>query len=209
MAYPVSVTVEPQVEQRNRLTVAFRLILAIPHAILVGPILGAYKAGNSAGLLGVVAYFLAIINWFAILITGEAIPTIRDFALYYLRWRTRAMAYEAILVDPYPPFGDGSYPTAIDVAEASRPRDRVSVAFRLILIIPHAVVLFVSPSRVVRDQRHRLVRDSLHRVVSGGRPAVRGRRHALDASRGSVHAPADRRISAVRHRVGARCSGRS
>ena len=38
MAYPVTVGVEPQMEHRNRLTVALRLILAIPHAILVGPI---------------------------------------------------------------------------------------------------------------------------------------------------------------------------
>ena len=141
MPYPVSVAVEPQVEHRNRLTVAFRLILAIPHLILVGPIAGAYRAG-SAGLLGAVAYFLAIINWFAIVFTGEAIPAIRDFALYYLRWRTRAMAYEAILVDPYPPFGDGPYPASIDVPEPPKPRDRLTVAFRLILIIPHAFVLF-------------------------------------------------------------------
>lgn len=139
MPYPVSVGVEPQVEHRKKLTVGFRPILAIPHAILVGPLFGS-RAG-SAGLLGAVAYFLAIINWFAILITGDAIGSIRDFALFYLRWRTRALAYEALLVDPYPPFGDGPYPASIEVAEAAKPRDRLTVTFRLVLIIPHAIVL--------------------------------------------------------------------
>lgn len=61
MPYAVSVSVEPQVERRNRMTVAFRLILAIPHMILVGPVAGFYRAG-SAGLLGAAAYFLAIVN---------------------------------------------------------------------------------------------------------------------------------------------------
>jgi hypothetical protein len=140
MPYPVSVGVEPQIEHRNRLTVAFRLILAIPHAILVGPINGYVRAGTT-GLLGAVAYFLAIVNWFAILFTGDEIPTIREFALFYLRWRTRALAYAALFVDPYPPFGDAPYPTTIGVAEPSKPRDSVTVAFRLVLIIPHAIVL--------------------------------------------------------------------
>ena len=34
--YPVEYDVEPQLTDRNRLTVAFRIILAIPHWILVG-----------------------------------------------------------------------------------------------------------------------------------------------------------------------------
>ena len=140
MPYPVTVGVEPQIEHRNRLTVGFRLILAIPHAILVGPINGYFRTGT-AGLIGAAAYFLAIVNWFAIVFTGEPISTIQDFTLFYLRWRTRAVAYAALFVDPYPPFGDAAYPTSIEVAEPSLPRDRVTVAFRLLLIIPHAVVL--------------------------------------------------------------------
>src|SRR5687767_13622875 len=36
VAYPVSVSVEPALANRNRLTTAFRLILALPHVILVG-----------------------------------------------------------------------------------------------------------------------------------------------------------------------------
>ena len=139
MAYPVAVTIEPRIAGRDRLTTGFRLILAIPHAILVGPLSSSRTGG--AGLLGVAAIAMAIFSWFTILITGEHIRGIREFSLYYLRWRTRANAYMALFVDVYPPFGDGDYPAAIAVADPALPRDRGSVAFRLILAIPHFFML--------------------------------------------------------------------
>ena len=52
------------------------------------------------------------------------------------------MAYMALFVDTYPPFGDEPYPTAIEVAEPSSERDTISVALRLILALPHLIVLF-------------------------------------------------------------------
>jgi hypothetical protein len=141
MSYPVSVTVETRLEDRDRLTAALRPILAIPHMILVGPGSWLHRA-DSAGLLGAAAYVLAIVNWFAILISGESVQGIRDFQLYYLRWRTRAVAYMALFVDPYPPFGDAPYPASIEVTEPAGPRDRAAVAVRLLLALPHLVVLF-------------------------------------------------------------------
>ena len=45
------------------------------------------------------------------------------------------------LADAYPPFGDAPYPAAIDIADPLEPRDRLSVAFRLVLAIPHFIVL--------------------------------------------------------------------
>ena len=141
MSYPVTVTVETRLENRDRLTGALRPILAIPHMILVGPGTWLNRA-NSAGLLGAAAYVLAIVNWFAILISGESIKGIRDFQLYYLRWRTRAVAYLALFVDPYPPFGDAPYPASIEVIEPVGPRDRATIAARLVLAVPHFVALF-------------------------------------------------------------------
>jgi len=92
--YPVAVSIETQTGERNRLTTAFRPILAIPHMILVGP--GAWlHRFDAAGLIGAAAYILAIVNWFAILMTGESIKGIRDFQLYYLRWKTRALAWSS------------------------------------------------------------------------------------------------------------------
>jgi hypothetical protein len=139
-AYPVITTVAAQIEGRNRLTTAVRPILAVPHAILVGPIYFWSKSGG-AGLLGAAAYVLAIVSWFTLLINGQHLAGIREFTLYYLRWRVRALAYMALFVDPYPPFGDGAYPASVEVVPPVS-RDRVSIAVRLLLVLPHLVVLF-------------------------------------------------------------------
>jgi hypothetical protein len=141
VGYPVIVAVTPPRGERNRLTIAFRVILAIPHTILVGPVVWFYRAG-SLGLLGAATYFLAVVNWFSLVATGALVPGIRDFTLYYLRWRTRAIAYTALFVDEYPPFGDGPYPTSVDVIDPPLPRNRTTVALRLLLVLPHVIVLF-------------------------------------------------------------------
>lgn len=140
MGYPISIVIEPQLDGRNRLTTGLRPILAIPHSILVGPIYWSYRTGG-VGLLGAAAYVLAIVSWFTLLITGEHLRGIRDFSLYYLRWRTRTIAYMAFFADGYPPFGDGAYPASIEVIEPAGPRDRATIAARLLLAIPHLVVL--------------------------------------------------------------------
>ncbi len=152
MAYPVTITVTPPAGERNRLTTAFRLILAIPHLILVGGVGLSFAFGERNGgllslsghdgLLGGVAVVLAIISWFTIVLGGEHITAIRQFTAFVMRWRTRAVAYVMLLVDPYPPFGDGEYPARYTLVDPTGPRDRVSVGFRLILAIPHLIVLF-------------------------------------------------------------------
>ena len=133
-AYPVLVSVTPEAGTRNRLTAALRPILALPHAILAGPVYWSSRTGG-AGLLGAAAYAMAIVSWFSILITGEHFRGIRDFSLYYLRWRTRTLAYMALFVDPYPPFGDEPYPATIEVREPALPRDRGTIAVRLLLAL--------------------------------------------------------------------------
>jgi hypothetical protein len=112
----------------------------VPHAILVGPIYWSVRAG-AVGLLGAAAYVLAIVSWFTLLISGDHLPGIRDFTLYYLRWRSRALAYMTLFTDAYPPFGDGPYPASIDVTPPVGPRDRTTIAVRLLLVLPHLVVL--------------------------------------------------------------------
>jgi hypothetical protein len=146
----VSVSVEPNLTHRNRLTTAFRLILAIPHVILVGGIgLGVAFRGDGrttlsseGGLLGAVVVFLAIVSWFTIVIAGTHIIGIRQFTAFYLRWRVRALAYLMLLADVYPPFGDARYPAAIWIVNPVGQRARLTVALRLLLAIPHFVVLF-------------------------------------------------------------------
>jgi hypothetical protein len=140
MSYPVSVAVDRQIDNRDRLTTAFRPILAVPHAVLVGPPTW-FRGVGTLGLLGGAAYVMAIVSWFTILVNGEQLKGIRDFQLYYIRWRARALAYMALLVDPYPPFGDAPYAASIEVADPPLPRDRPTIAVRLLLVLPHLVLL--------------------------------------------------------------------
>jgi hypothetical protein len=140
MAYPVAIVVEPSGAQRDRLTTALRPILAIPHAILVGPIYWSFRTGG-VGLLGAAAYVMAIISWFTLLISGEHFAGIREFSMYYLRWRVKALAYMALFADGYPPFGEGAYPATISVVAPSA-RDRATIAVRPLLVLPHVVLLF-------------------------------------------------------------------
>jgi hypothetical protein len=151
MAYPVNVAVDPLLTNRDRITTLFRFILAIPHLILVGGATFGITAGSreggmgswggEGGLLGAVVYFLAIVSWFTIVLTGTHIVGIRQFTTFFLRWRVRALAYLMLLEDAYPPFGDAPYPASIEVGDPAGPRDRVTVFFRLILAIPHFIVL--------------------------------------------------------------------
>jgi hypothetical protein len=152
--HPIGVLVPLAAEPRNRLTVAFRPILAIPHLLLVGgPIAlalgwssqsepGTTKESSvGGGVLGAVALVSTMISWFAILFTGQHPEGLRSLAAYYLRWRVRAAAYVTLLRDEYPPFGDAPYPATLITDLPAAPRDRVSVAFRPILILPHLIAL--------------------------------------------------------------------
>ncbi len=140
MAYPVAIEVSPSLQGRNRLTTAFRPILAIPHAILAGPVyLWTRTAG--VGLIGAAAYVLAIVSWFSLLITGRHPDGAREFCLYYLRWRTRSLAYMTLFRDEYPPFGGGPYAASIEIPDVTGPRDQASIALRPLLALPHLLVL--------------------------------------------------------------------
>jgi hypothetical protein len=157
MAYPVTYEVE-RPQEYNRLTVAFRLILAIPHLFLVGG-LGFFGSGGSSayrddsglqvglsiintGVLSIVAGILVFIAWFAIMFTGRFPLTFRDFVAMVFRWTMNVHAYVALQTDPYPPFsGNAPYPLRVQVTPAER-HNRLTVFFRIFLVIPHVIVLF-------------------------------------------------------------------
>jgi hypothetical protein len=98
--------------------------------------------GGEGGLLGAVAIFLAVVSWCTIVFAGKHIVGIRQFTAFYLRWRVRALAYFMLLEDVYPPFGDAPYPASNEIVDPQGPRDRVAVGLRLLLAIPHVIVLF-------------------------------------------------------------------
>ena len=113
--------------QRNRLTVFFRLILAIPHVIWLL-------------LWGIVATLVAIANWFATLVKGESPQGLHDFLATYLRYQTQVYAYILLIADPFPGFGGKpGYPVEIEV-DPPQPQNRWTVAFRIFLAIPAFII---------------------------------------------------------------------
>jgi hypothetical protein len=87
----VRVDISPQLEGRNRLTVAFRIILAIPQLVVLA-------------LLTIAEIVVVIIAFFAVLFTGRWPAGLREFTVGVMRWWLRADAYLLLLVDEYPPF---------------------------------------------------------------------------------------------------------
>jgi hypothetical protein len=100
-----------------------------------------WSAGG--GVLGGVALVCALIAWFAIVFTGRYPDGLRQLVEFCLRWRVRAAAYVALLRDEYPPFGEGPYPARFEITQQTAERNRVSVAFRLILVIPQAIAVWL------------------------------------------------------------------
>jgi Domain of unknown function (DUF4389) len=82
---------QPELTDRNRLTVGFRLILVIPHVIVLA-------------LLAIAATVVVIIAFFAVLFTARWPEGLRYFVLNVYRWYLRVSAYVLLLTDAYPPF---------------------------------------------------------------------------------------------------------
>ncbi|MQA95375.1 MAG: DUF4389 domain-containing protein [Streptosporangiales bacterium] len=114
-------------ERQSRLVVLFRVILVIPHIIVLWA-------------LGIVTFFVALIGWFAALFTGRLPEGIASFLTGYVAWRTRVAVYMFLLDDRYPPFAFEApdHPVRIEVRPG--PLNRLAVFFRFILIIPAAIV---------------------------------------------------------------------
>ena len=186
MSYPVTFEAD-YVEHRNRLTTFFRLILAIPVAI----VLWFYE---------IVAFFAVIFAWFAIVITGRYPDGLYQFVAGVVRFLTRVTAYTALLCDPYPPFGgapDASYPIRMDFAGPLPQYSRLKTGFRFILAIPVVVLRYVI-GIAAGDRRDRgVVRDPDHRQAPP-RPVRRdGAGQLLHGALGCLSVPADRDLPAV------------
>jgi hypothetical protein len=112
---------------QSRLTVAFRIFLAIPQLIVLW-------------LLGVAAGVITIIGWFGALFTGRLPVFAADFLTGYLRWLSRVYAYNYLLTDVYPPFtlDDADYPVRLAVTPGRL--NRLAVLFRFFLLIPCWIV---------------------------------------------------------------------
>lgn len=133
--YPATFTLDPPERVANWRPLV-QWLLAIPHLII-------------AEALGAVSQVVAVISWFAILITGRLPAGMADLQALYLRYNVRASTYAAFLREEYPPFTFDTTPAdpgddprvRVDVVPELENRNRLTVAFRLILAIPQFIVV--------------------------------------------------------------------
>lgn len=117
--------------RRNRLTVFFRLLLAIPHYVWLY-------------LWGIAVAIVTLIAWFAALFTKRVPAGLHGFLARYVRYQVHVYSYLVLTADPYPGFGgeEGSYPVDVRIAPPQE-QGRLAVFFRLLLAIPALVVSYV------------------------------------------------------------------
>ncbi len=115
-------------EQRNRGTVAIRLLMAFPHLIVNN------FWSFFAGLLG-------FAQWFIILFTGKRNEAIWEMQNQWLAYASRVMTYLSLMHDEFPPFGTdaGSVPITYQFGY-NEEANRLSNALRIFWMIPALIV---------------------------------------------------------------------
>ena len=89
--YPLVLDVEYR-EDLSRWMIFVKWLLVLPHVIILT-------------FLGIAAFFVVVIAWFAILFTGRYPRSMFDFVVGTYRWLTRVSAYSSwFMTDRYPPF---------------------------------------------------------------------------------------------------------
>jgi len=132
--YPVQLLVDAAVPQ-SRLTVLLRLLLLLPHLVVVT-------------LIGIVAAVIFVVSWFVILFTGAYPAGMMNFMVGYMHWTTRVSAYAFLLTGRFPPFALGAqddYPVRLSLEGQVANRNRLTTFWpvRIILAIPHLIILYV------------------------------------------------------------------
>lgn len=127
MEHPITLVVTDDL-RRSRLTVFFRLLLAIPHFVWLY-------------LWGIAALVAQIIAWFAALFTKRVPDGIHNFLARYVRYQVHVFSYVTLTANPFPKFTgeEGVYPVDLQVA-APVDQNRWTVFFRLILAIPALIL---------------------------------------------------------------------
>ncbi|OGO30134.1 MAG: hypothetical protein A2Z29_07495 [Chloroflexi bacterium RBG_16_56_11] len=90
MEYPMELKFQYP-EKLSRLSTFFRIILAIPHFVVL------YFINIAAGVI-------LFLSWWAILFTGRYPKSFYDFVAWYTQWNMRVTVYLNLMTDKYPPF---------------------------------------------------------------------------------------------------------
>ena len=115
---------------RTRLTVFFRLLLAIPHFLWL-----------ALWTLGV--FFLAIVAWFVVLFSGRMPDGLHRFFTMYLNYATHVNAYVNLATNPFPGFlGERGYELDLEFEPPER-QNRWKTGFRIFLAVPALILASV------------------------------------------------------------------
>ena len=131
--YPVTLRGELTIPP-SRWVWLFKWLLIIPHVFCLI-------------FLGIAAFVLTVIAFFAILFTGKYPKGLFDFNVGVLRWgwRVSFYSYNALGTDKYPPFSlvsDPNYPADLDVQYVER-LSRWKPLVKWFLAIPHLFIMGV------------------------------------------------------------------
>jgi hypothetical protein len=125
--HPICLLVVDDDLQRDRLTVFFRALLAIPHFIWLF-------------LWSIAVLFAAIANWLATLALGRSPAPLHKFLAAFVKYVTQFYAYLHLAANEYPSFdGPDGYAIDLKIAPPAR-QNRWSVAFRGVLLLPAALI---------------------------------------------------------------------
>ena len=138
--YPVQFSVEYPDRDLNRLTTAFRLIIAIP-ILVVAAVLGVWGGAHSAAIAGGVLFLPALL----LIVFRRKYPRWWfDWNLELLRFENRIWAYLALMDDRYPSTDERQAVTLeFQYPDAERDLNRWLPLVKWLLAIPHYIVLIL------------------------------------------------------------------
>jgi uncharacterized protein DUF4389 len=120
--HPVRMVVVDGLE-RSRVTVLFRLLLAIPHFVWIA-------------LWSIAVVFAVFVAWVAALVTGQVPAGLHRFLAAYVRYAVHLQAYVFVVGRRFPGFtGQPGYGIDLEI-DPPRPQRRLVTLFRLVLAIP-------------------------------------------------------------------------
>ena len=126
--HPVRMVGEADDLRRSRLTVFFRLLLALPHIVWLA-------------LWTVAALVAAVVQWFVAVVRGRPAAGLHAFLARYVRYSFHVYAYLFLAANPFPGFtGEpGRYPLDLELPGPAR-QSRWRTGFRIFLAIPALIL---------------------------------------------------------------------
>jgi hypothetical protein len=150
-AYPVRFDIDYPEQPRNRLTVAFRMILVIPIVAVVAAIgAGGPSSGDPTFLLCIAAGVLFLPSLMLIVARQKYPRWWFDFSVAYLGFQNRVAAYLLLLRDEYPSTDEEqTVHLHVPYPDVRRDLNRWMPLVKWLLAIPHYLVLVVLDVAVV------------------------------------------------------------